>query len=46
VLATPLIVFPPWINRFYIPRPDAGKELRPLVRRQWHLAVHGQLEVG
>ena len=28
------------------PRPHARKKLRQMVRRPWHLAVHGQLEVG
>src|SRR5204863_387087 len=28
------------------PRPEPREELRQMVRRQWHLAIHGQLEVG
>ena len=45
VLATPLVIFPPWINRFYIldlsPRKASSNGRRPGAHR-----VHGQLEVG
>ncbi len=30
VFATPLLIFPPWINKFYILDLTAGKKLHPL----------------
>ena len=46
VLGVPLIIFPPWINRFLYPRPDAGEELHPLVRRSGDHRLHGVVEIG
>ncbi len=46
VLETPLVIFPPWINRFYILDLTPEEELRPMVRRAGRDPVHGQLEIG
>ncbi len=46
VLETPVVIFPPWINRFYILDLTPEKSFVEMVRRSGHQPVHGQLEVG
>ncbi len=46
VLETPLVVFPPWINRFYILDLTPEKSFVKWCVDQGVTPVHGQLEVG
>jgi poly(3-hydroxyalkanoate) synthetase len=38
VHATPLLIFPPWINKFYV------MDLKPQNSLQWHNEVFGWLD--
>ena len=46
VLETPLVIFPPWINRFYILDLTPEKSFVKWCVDQGVTPVHGQLEVG
>lgn len=46
VLEVPLVIFPPWINRFLHSRPRSGKELHPMGGRAGPDGLRGQLEIG
>ena len=39
VLKKPLLIVPPWINKYLHPRPDAGKIVHQVVRRPGHHRV-------
>jgi polyhydroxyalkanoate synthase subunit PhaC len=46
VLETPLIIFPPWINRFLHPRSHPEEELHRWAVGTGAHRLHGQLEIG
>ena len=46
VLKTPVVIFPPWINRFYILDLTPEKSFVKWCVDNGIIAVHGQLEVG